>query len=233
MKRKLFSVAIVVFALASGLVPLGTSPTYALQSSSLDGTTAISGVVSYAVGLTADEIAGLKYMREEEKLARDVYTALYAKWSLSIFYNISRSEQKHMDAVKTLLDRYGIPDPAYGKGPGQFTDPYLQALYNDLVSQGMASRSAALKVGGAIEEIDIIDLRLRIKQTNKTDITNAYTNLTNGSYNHLRAFVSALKQQTGEDYVPQYLSEADYNAIISGDGGGGGAGGGCRGHCGG
>jgi hypothetical protein len=30
--------------------------------------------------LSADEIAGLQFMREEEKLARDVYVTLYQPW---------------------------------------------------------------------------------------------------------------------------------------------------------
>jgi hypothetical protein len=40
-------------------------------------------------------------------------------------------------------------------------------------------------------------------------------NLMNGSYNHLQAFVSTLKTQTGETYQPQYLSAEAYQAIIN------------------
>jgi len=54
----------------------------------------------------------LTYIREEEKLARDVYLYLYDMWGSSIFDNISVSEQAHMDAIKTLIDRYGLDDPA-------------------------------------------------------------------------------------------------------------------------
>ena len=74
-----------------------------------------------AVDLTDSEKYWLTYMREEEKLARDVYIFLYDKWGSQIFNNISVSEQTHMDAIKTLLDRYGIPDPVADKGPGVFT----------------------------------------------------------------------------------------------------------------
>ncbi len=66
------------------------------------GTTAI---------LSQEEIDDLVYLREEEKLARDVYLHLYNTWGQWIFENIAASEQQHMDAVKTLLDRYGIHDP--------------------------------------------------------------------------------------------------------------------------
>jgi len=57
--------------------------------------------------LSESEMQGLILMREEEKLARDVYTTLGEKWDLNIFINIAGSEQTHTDAVKYLLDRYG------------------------------------------------------------------------------------------------------------------------------
>ena len=73
--------------------------------------------------LTSTEADGLRFMREEEKLAHDVYVALYEKWGLRIFNNISNSEQTHTDAVKTLLDRYGVADPAAGKPPASLPTP--------------------------------------------------------------------------------------------------------------
>ncbi len=179
--------------------------------------------------LSAEESAALLYMREEEKLAHDVYVTLYAQWGLPLFQNISQSEQAHTDAVKALLDRYGLSDPALGD-VGVFTNPDLQALYNDLVAQGSASLADALKVGAAIEEIDILDLQEDLSLTDNADIQQIFTNLLNGSYNHLRAFVTTLNNQAGEVYQPQYLSADAYQAILSssaggnGNGAGGGAG---------
>ncbi len=66
----------------------------------------------FAAPLSDDEKYWLSHMREEEKVARDVYKELYKVWGLTIFSNIASSEQKHMDAIKTLLDRYGLEDPA-------------------------------------------------------------------------------------------------------------------------
>ena len=171
--------------------------------------------------LSADEIAGLQFMREEEKLAHDVYATFYQQYGLSIFNNIAGSEAAHMAAVKTLLDRYGIADPAAGKGTGVFSDPELQALYNQLVAQGRQSLSAALKVGGAIEEIDILDLKERLVTTtaSRGDIQQVYTSLLNASYNHLRAFARTLTTQTGVTYQPQYLDAATYQSIIAGSSG--------------
>ena len=180
---------------------------------------AVSPVTAAANPLSADEIAGLQFMREEEKLARDVYLTLYQKWSLPIFNNIAQSEATHMAAIKALLDRYGIADPAAGKAVGGFTDPTLQVLYHQLIAQGNQSLSAALKVGGAIEEIDILDLKERVASTAHADIKTVYNNLLNGSYNHLRSFVNTLKTQTGEVYQPQYLDAVTYQSIISGSNG--------------
>jgi hypothetical protein len=127
-----------------------------------------------------------------------------------------------------------LADPAAGKAAGVFVDASLQALYNQLVAQGRQSLSAALKVGGAIEEIDILDLKERLATTTHSDIQQVYTSLLNGSYNHLRAFANTLKTQTGVVYQPQYLDAATYQAIIAGtngrrggnDGGSGAIGGG-------
>jgi hypothetical protein len=183
--------------------------------------------------LDANETAALLYIREEEKLARDVYQTLSAQWGLPIFQNISQSEQTHTDAVKALIERYNLADPA-SNSVGVFTNPDLQALYDTLVFRGNQSLSAALKVGAAIEEIDILDLQERLAQTDNADIQQVFTNLERGSYNHLNAFTSTLYQRTGVAYQPQYLSLEAYQAIVDtvGDTGGngrGGSGGGYRG----
>lgn len=170
---------------------------------------------AYSV-LSENEIASLMYMREEEKLAHDVYVVLYQKWSLPLFNNIANSEATHTSAIKVLLDRYGIADPAAGKGVGEFTDPTLQKLYTQLVAQGNQSLTEALKVGAAIEEIDILDLQTRLAQTDDLDIELVYGNLLNGSRNHLRAFTATLQRQTGEVYVAQYLDGTSYNSIVGG-----------------
>jgi hypothetical protein len=165
--------------------------------------------------LSGQEVEGLLYMREEEKLARDVYLTLYETWDLPVFQNIANSEQTHMDAVKTLIDRYGLDDPVAGNDIGEFSDPTLQSLYDDLTASGQESLTAALRVGAAIEEIDIIDLEEYIAQTDEADIVRVYENLMRGSRNHLRAFVSTLERQEGESYQPEYLEQDTYDGILS------------------
>ena len=165
--------------------------------------------------LNESEVEGLIYMREEEKLARDVYLTLFNQWNLNIFQNIAKSEQTHTDAVKNLLDIYGIVDPVRDDGIGIFVNPDLQALYDQLAMQGSQSLGDALKVGAAIEEIDILDLEKYIAQTEHANIQTVYESLLKGSRNHLRAFISNLQTRTGEAYQPQFLTQEGYELIIS------------------
>ncbi len=165
-------------------------------------------------GLSQEEIDAILYMREEEKLARDVYLTLYNKWNLPLFNNIASSEQAHTDAIKTLITRYNLPDPFIDQ-IGVFSNPEIQDLYNQLVARGNQSLSEALKVGAAIEEIDIQDLEKRMTITSNTDIILVFQNLLYGSQNHLQAFVSTLQKQTGEGYQPQLLTPEEFQAIMS------------------
>ena len=141
-----------------------------------------------AVALSATEQEELLYMREEEKLARDVYLVLYEKWGVDEFSNIAASESRHMESVKKLLDRYGLTDPVGADTPGVFTDPDLQKLYDGLVAQGGLSVAEAYKVGVAIEEVDIVDLQELIAASTHRDITRVAQNLLRGSQRHLAAF---------------------------------------------
>lgn len=161
-----------------------------------------------AVALTPQEQTDLRFMREEEKLARDVYAALAAKWKLPVFENIAKSEQTHMDALLTIVQRYGITEPTL-KAAGKFNDPALQSLYEKLVADGSQSLQAALKVGAAIEEIDIRDLDEKLASVKANDLRLTYGNLLSASYKHLQSFTRQLKQQ-GVSYTPQYLSPEAY-----------------------
>lgn len=161
--------------------------------------------------LLASEASALQFMREEEKLARDVYLAMDALWNQPIFANIASSEQTHMDTVLMLLTRFRLADPAAGKAPGEFTDPTIQALYAQLVARGSVSATEALKVGALIEDLDIADLMRLSGETTRPDVLRVYANLTKGSRNHLRSFY----EQLGGDYTPQYLDLATFTAIVT------------------
>jgi hypothetical protein len=146
-----------------------------------------TGIVT-VTPLSDSEAQTLKFMREEEKLARDVYDALFKKWNLITFQNIAASEQAHFDALGTLLTRYSVTDPAQGLAAGVYSNTKLSALYNELMAKGTKSVQDALEVGVLIEKTDIADLETALKGTAKLDVKRVYTNLMSGSYNHLEAF---------------------------------------------
>ena len=164
--------------------------------------------------LDSDEAAQLTYLREEEKLARDVYLALYSKWGARIFWNISLSEDRHSNALRLLLDRYGLPDPAENKAPGIFENSELQDLYSDLVAQGESSLSEALRVGATIEDLDFHDLEKALAATDNHDLEIVYGNLQRGTQNHMQAFVRQLEARS-ESYDAQYMDAAALEGILS------------------
>jgi len=166
--------------------------------------------------LSDDEVAGLLWMREEEQLAHDVYVALGDQWGIRIFENISASEQFHIDSIAELLERYAIDDPMVGHAAGTFTIPEMQELYDQLVAEGAASLVDALEVGAFIEELDIVDLRVRAAATDATDIDAVYARLEKGSRNHLRAFTSQLERRDAA-YTPTQLDQAAFDEIVSGE----------------
>lgn len=182
------------------------------DSDFVDGQDLIENIPSSE--LTEDEIAGLIQMREEEKLARDVYSFLGQKWNLQILSNIAGSEQTHTDSVKVLLDRYGIEDPVKDDTVGVFTSLVMTDLYTNLVKQGEASALDALIVGATIEDLDICDLSELLLETDNSDIITVYNNLQKGSSNHLRAFINQIDNKGGS-YSPQYISKEEFNSIIS------------------
>ena len=173
--------------------------------------------------LSAQDSAELTYMREEEKLARDVYLTLSDYWYarsgnlpvVTVMQNIAQAEQKHMDQVEAKLEQYGLPDPVLDENQlGGFVNPELAALYSELLTRGQKSPLDALLVGGLIEEVDIQDLKEAIQQTQLTDLDRMYESLMCGSRNHLRAFASQVAATQGS-YVAQVLPQAEVNAIIT------------------
>ncbi len=164
--------------------------------------------------LNNEETLSLKWMREEEKLAHDVYITLYNKWKVNIFTNIANSEQKHTNSVLTLLNKYEIPDPVGNNAVGVFSDSLMQNLYIQLVAKGSLSLMDGYKVGATIEDLDIFDLNNWSTNVDNQDINYVYQNLTKGSRNHMRSFYSQLIS-SGETYKAQYISQADLDAIIN------------------
>jgi hypothetical protein len=149
--------------------------------------------------LTLKEIEHITYMREEEKLARDVYLTLYEEYDAPIFANISESEQRHMDAIKRLIDKHDLKDPVEDDAIGKFTNSDFKEFYVEFVALGMESYCDALQAGIDIEVLDIEDIEYALfYDVEARDVTRVFNNLLNGSYNHLNAFTSQYKANNCE-----------------------------------
>lgn len=163
--------------------------------------------------LDSTEAAGLAYLREEEKLAHDVYATLQSKWGLRVFNNISQAEDRHSNVIKLLLDRHELPDPAANNASGVFQNEILQTLYGNLIKQGESSLNSAMRVGATIEDLNIRDLEKAAASTDNSDLKLVYQNLLQASENHMRAFVRQLGA-AGESYTPQYITPAAFSEIV-------------------
>jgi hypothetical protein len=147
------------------------------------------GQGSAAAGqLTQQDAENILLLREEEKLARDVYLTLGEKWNVPVFKNIAQAEARHMSVMKMLVDRYGLQDPVTDDTVGSFASPEFARLYRELVASGSESLAAAYGVGVKIEELDIKDLKDSLATVQSTDVRRVYQNLLRASENHLRAF---------------------------------------------
>jgi hypothetical protein len=178
-----------------------------------DATEQTGQLETSAVAPTADEEADMLFMREEEKLARDVYILLYDQWANAVFDNISESEQRHMDSMAVLLNTYGLTDPVQDSRVGAFTNPDLAMLFTTLTVRGQVSQLEALRVGAFIEEVDMRDIQAAIDNSSHADITRTYENLLRGSRNHLRAFVRTI-ENLGVVYEAQVLPQSDVDSIV-------------------
>ena len=173
---------------------------------------ALCGTCDFTGTLTEAEVTSLMEMREEEKLAREVYLAMNAKYNYRTFANIAKSENAHTSAVLYLIKGYGLTDPS-PVGATEFSNPLFTDLYAQLTAKGSVSLVEALKVGAFIEEYDVGDLQRHLAETENATVAKVYGNLLRGSKFHLKAFTNALKVQ-GATYTPTVLTVEEYNEIL-------------------
>jgi len=142
---------------------------------------------------SAEAIAELKFMIEEEKLAGDIYEVFYNMYGLKIFNNIAQSEDQHFNALINQAETIGLDVDQFLFAPvGSFDDPELQEMYDTLLAQGSVSETAALEVGKAIEEKDMVDIAAAIEDVEGTTLAEVYDSLLTGSSYHLEAFENLL-----------------------------------------
>lgn len=198
------------------MIALGLTASHTITAAQGNGQGAQNGRLQTIGGiLTEQDKIDLQYLQEEEKLARDVYLTLLAKWNLVVFQNIADSEQRHTDTALQLLTTYQLPTLAL-KEIGKFHNPTLQTLYDDLINRGSQNISEALLVGALVEEVDIADLQRMLNTTKNPDLINSYTKLMQASYRHLNAFVSAWRNYTDQtNYQAQVLPQSEVDKILS------------------
>lgn len=163
--------------------------------------------------ISISEEKKLRYMRSEEKLAHDFYSMMFDKWGLRPFNNIKGAEERHMAAIKSMLDKYSIDDPEKNYQVGVISNSNIKTIYDELLVKGNLTELDALKAGAEIEELDIKDLIEAINDTDNNDIKFVYSNLKRGSENHLRAFMRNISRRGG-NYSPKHLDKNSFNEIL-------------------
>ena len=177
-------------ALAIGLASCtkNNDPIVTTQVNMTASLAAIQQTVSNLPTETLDDAEKVRilFIREEEKLAYDVYQTMFDIYGVNVFQNIPNSELSHMEAMLTIIKKYNLTDPMVTNARGVFVNTTLQALYTQLVSQGRVSLFAAYQVGATIEDLDISDLNSSLAVTNNQDVRLVYDFLNKGSRNHMR-----------------------------------------------
>ncbi len=198
---------------------------------------------TFAAQLDSGESHHLTFMREEEKLARDVYMTLQQQYpDAAVFSNIGdNSEQTHTDIVRDMLEQYGLPDPnpeannlpaSIGVFTGGDYGWYFTEKFDQLVAWGSQSLLDALYVGAFIEELDMLDIvgcpkvivetdngidagQCGLEYTDEAALQTMYTHLVDGSKSHLVSYVQNIENIIGVgNYEAQVLTQAEVDAIL-------------------
>lgn len=161
--------------------------------------------------VTQNDADWMLFIWKEEKAARDLYESLYERTGLTLFLDLARSEQNHMDRIEALMERYGMETPALERGV--FDNQTLQNIYSDLLS--VSSDDDALRAAATFEEISIVDLERAMAGTDNREIIDVYSGLLAGSRKHLRSYVRDLNER-GIEYAPVHLNASEFEEIMSG-----------------
>lgn len=166
--------------------------------------------------LSAAARSALLFQIDEERMARELYSAFGAKWDLRPFANIPQAEERHESVLRQLAVRAGLTAPT--TVAGRFDSAEVQKRYDDLLKLGLESADAALRVGAYVEEVDIADLNTLVATTDSEALKAAAQALKTASGHHLSAFVSVLASR-GITYAPQVLSAEDFKSLTMQAGG--------------
>ncbi|MDX2506036.1 MAG: DUF2202 domain-containing protein [Gammaproteobacteria bacterium] len=190
--------------------------------------------------LDKNEASHLTFMREEEKLARDIYLNFANMYPEQIVFAkiATESEQTHTDVMRDKLTQYNLPDPnpatndlpdSLGVFTGEEWGWYFTEKYTALTALGSESELQSLYAGALIEELDMHDITdcpevmvdagyndpCGLHYTDEVGLINSYRSLIDGSESHLRSYVGQIEAVIGVgNYEAQYLSQAEVDAIL-------------------
>jgi hypothetical protein len=156
----------------------------------------------------------IAYMGNEERLAYDIYNALFALYPAQTqLDNIAQtSEIQHIASVKALVTKYALEESSLNirdvdtttlsssadinSVAGVYDIQVIQDLYAALLEKGQNSATDALQVGCMVEVTDINDLDRSIidaEETNANDVVETFNFLRDASYSHYWSFDTSLK----------------------------------------
>jgi len=151
----------------------------------------------------------LWYQLELEKVAMDYYDAMYVKWDVLAFRNLSRSEKRHMECMELLIQEMGDENLVDIKEVGKFKHSDLQTLYDNVMKLGSESLNKAFLASANLEEKNIKDVEALMAMSENEEVHFSLNNLLVSSKCHLNIMVCHLKNQ-GVGYKPVLLSLNEY-----------------------
>lgn len=185
-----------------------------------DGTSTLENgdltpIFATTAALTADEIEFLYALREDEKLGGDLYAQFATQYPEKLpFAKIATAEDSHVACVERLLSYYEIEFPVLSP-EGVFADEKRQTRYNEMKAKAVTVVDAFM-VMAALEEEAVASYKKVVPQITNENILLVVNNMVKASLNHLRVAFRQISMLGGA-YLPTFLSQEDFDAIVNSD----------------
>ena len=161
----------------------------------------------YKETLSSQEIDGMLYLVENEKLLCDYFTVMYEKHKLPLFNQLAMNEQRHLNIISVKIDRYDLENPADQKPAGQFVNPQLQASYDQLIEIGNTGVYSALIAAVQKVERDVVDIPAIISTfEGNDDVVHVISGILLESQDNLDALKAELKSSIDLISIPDASS---------------------------
>lgn len=159
--------------------------------------------------LSGQELQGLIYIVEIQKLQRDIYMALDERNINPIFNELYLADAKSLDEISATIEAYGQENPVLDRNVGDFRRTEVQALYDEFTYTVNNNLIEMLTFAVRMEEGTVDDISEFMEQVDgNEDIRQLYTDLLTGSYIQLNALNDEIKK-TRTGIMP--MPEADKN----------------------